>query len=89
MTADHPPSLSGFTVAELAARLRVSPDKIRSWIASGQLAAINTAAKLCGRPRWVVTPDGLAAFEKTRSGGPPPKPRRRRRRLELVDYYVD
>jgi len=88
MTADHPSLLLGFTVADLAARFRVSPDKIRSWINKGQLAAINTAATLSGKPRWVITPDALAAFERSRLGGlQPMPPRRRRRRAHEVDFY--
>jgi hypothetical protein len=77
----------GYTVADLAARLRVSPDKIRGWITSGQLAALNTRSVVCGRPRWVVTPDALAAFEQRRASGAPTKPTRRRRRQDAVDYY--
>ena len=84
-----PETAHGYTVADLAARLRVSPDKIRLWIAKGELAAVNTAAALCGRPRWVVSAEGLAAFEARRAAAPPPKPRRRRRQPALFDYYKD
>jgi hypothetical protein len=79
---------SGLTVADLARRYRVSPDKVRAWIRRGELAAVNTASALCGKPRWVVTAEALAAFEKRR-GGPPPAPPRRRRRPAVVDYYPD
>src|SRR5437667_12869674 len=74
---------SGLTVRDLARRYRVGADKVRSWIARGELAAINTAATLCGRPRWVVTADTLAEFERRRTGGPPAKPARRCKRREL------
>ena len=50
---------------------------------------MNTAAAMCGRPRWVVSAEGLAAFEARRAAAPPPKPQRRRRRPEMVDYYKD
>jgi hypothetical protein len=73
----------------MARRYRVSPDKVRGWIARGELAAINTAAMLCGKPRWVIPPEALAAFERRRAGGPPTKPPRRRRRTAEVDYYPD
>jgi excisionase family DNA binding protein len=89
MVVDDDVSPSGFTVAEVARRLRVSPDKVRLWIRRGELKAINTATALCGRPRWVVTAESLAEFENMRAGGPPPKPQRRRRQLDLVDYYSD
>jgi hypothetical protein len=78
----------GFTVADVAARYRVSPDKVRGWIAKGVLRAINTATVLCARPRWVVPPEALAEFERGRQGGPLPKPVRRKR-LPPKDYYPD
>jgi len=81
------PRPAGLTVADLARRYRVSPDKVRAWISRGELAAVNVASALCGKPRWVVTAEALAAFERARAGGPPPKPQRRRRRQEVIDYY--
>jgi hypothetical protein len=75
------------TVADVARRHRVGEDKVRFWIARGELHAINTAAVLCGRPRWVILPEALAEFEERRAGGPAPKPPRRRRRPEPHDYY--
>jgi hypothetical protein len=73
----------------MARRYRVGEDKVRGWIARGELRAINTAAALCGRPRWVVPVDALAEFERRRAGGPPPDPPHRRRRRTVVDYYPD
>jgi hypothetical protein len=73
----------------VARRYRVGPDKVRRWIGRGELAAVNTASALCGRPRWVVSPEALAEFERRRAGGPAPKPTRRRRRSAGVDYYPD
>jgi hypothetical protein len=84
-----PETARGYTVADLAKRYRVGPDKVRGWIARGELAAVNTAAALCGKPRWVVSADALAAFEGRRAGGPLPKPVRRSRRAETTDYYPD
>jgi hypothetical protein len=79
----------GLTVRDLARRYRIGCDKVRTWINRGELAAINTAATLCGKPRWVVTAEALAAFERRRAGGPPPKAPRRRRRQALIDFYPD
>lgn len=80
---------SGLTVADFAQRYRVGPDKVRGWIARGELQAINTASVLCGKPRWVITPESLAAFERRRQGGEPAKatPKRRRRQPDMVEYY--
>ncbi len=80
----------GYTVRDVARRYRVSPDKVRAWIARGELRAVNTSTALCGRPRWVVSPDALAEFERRRAGGPPPpKPRRQRRPAQQIDFYPD
>lgn len=83
-----PEPIRGLTVRDVAARLRVGTSKVRAWIARGQLAALNTADVVCGRPRWVVTPEALAEFEARRSSAPPPKPARRRR-LAVRDYYPE
>jgi hypothetical protein len=84
---DSPPA--GLTVADVARRYRVSPDKVRLWIGRGELSAINTAAVLCGKPRWVITPDALASFERGRQGGKLSRPPRRKKRTCLVDYFPD
>jgi hypothetical protein len=89
---DHPPPVSlaaGLTVRDVARRYRVSPDKVRGWIRSGQLVAINTGSSLCCKPRFVVLPEALAAFERNRQAAPPPKPTRRKKRSNKVDYYPD
>jgi hypothetical protein len=89
MSADTPPAQAGLTVADVARRYRVGEGKVRLWIRRCELAAVNTAAVLCGRPRWVIPADALAAFERRRAGGSPPKPPRRRRRQVAVDYFPD
>jgi excisionase family DNA binding protein len=81
--------LAGLTVADVARRYRVGEDKVRRWIRSGELPAINTSSTRCGRPRYVVTADALAAFEAGRSPATPPKPKRRKRQPHLIDYYPD
>jgi transposase len=86
---DRDSTLTGLTVRDVAHRYRVGEDKVRTWIASGELAAVNTASAICGRPRWVVLPDHLAAFEQRRSSAPAPMPARRRKSINLVDFYPD
>jgi Helix-turn-helix domain len=78
----------GLTVADLARRWRVSEDKIRGWIRTGELRAVNTAASLAARPRWVVAPSAVADFEQQRSAATP-RPTRRKRRQAGVDFYPD
>jgi hypothetical protein len=84
---DSPPP--GLTVADVARRYRVGQEKVRGWITRGELVAVNTAAVLCGRPRWVVLPDALERFERGRAAAQPRPTRHRRRRPEAVDYYPD
>jgi transposase len=80
----------GLTTRDVAQRYRVGEDKVRAWIARGELAAVNTATTLCGKPRWVVLPEALAEFERRRRGGPAEKLKaRRRRQLGAVDYFAD
>jgi hypothetical protein len=77
------------TVLDLARRWRVSPDKIRRFITTGQLSAINVASTACGKPRWIVLPDAVAAFEQRRSAAPPRPARRKRKQGTAIDYYPD
>jgi excisionase family DNA binding protein len=77
------------TPRELAKLLRVSADRVRYWIRSGQLHAINVATARCGRPRFIILPPHLTEFERTRRAGPAPKPVRRRKRTCFVDYFPD
>ena len=89
MNEPHLTAARGFTVADLAARYRVGEDKIRAWIRAGLLRAINTSSASCARPRFVILPEHLAAFEQARSACRPPKPPRRRKRTGQVDFYPD
>ena len=45
---------SSYKVGELAKILRVSPDKIRSWIRSGELGAVNVANVRCAKPQFII-----------------------------------
>jgi len=81
----------GLTTVEVARLLRVSPDKVRTWIRQGSLRAVNTATKR-GRVRYVVLPDALREFAQRHAAAtdtPTPPPRRRRRPTDWVDFYPD
>jgi hypothetical protein len=88
VTSTEPTAQRGLTTADVANRFRVGEDKVRRWIETGELHAINTATVICAKPRWVITADALAAFERRRSSAPLPKPARRRRR-EQIDHFAD
>jgi len=79
----------GLTVRDVVRRYRVGEDKVRAWIARGELRAINTAAVLCGRPRWVILADSLTEFERARLGGPVPKPIQRKGQTSEIDFFPD
>jgi excisionase family DNA binding protein len=89
LTAGLPETTRGLTTRELARYLRISPDRVRAMIASGELGAINTSATKCSRARYVVLPEHLAAWVRQRAAGPAPRPPRRTQRIALVDFYPD
>jgi hypothetical protein len=69
--------------------LRVSEDKIRLWIRSGELPALNTARTRSGKPRFVILPHAIEQFAAARSPAVPPKPARRKKRTMEIDFYPD
>jgi excisionase family DNA binding protein len=78
------------TVREVAARYRVSKDKVLGWIRRGELSAINTMNVRCGKPRFVILPEAMAAFERGRQAEATNAPKaRRRRRMAVIDFYPD
>jgi hypothetical protein len=94
MSPDREPAAAtayGFTVTDVAKRYRVGPDKVRSWIRRGELSAVNTADAVCGKPRFVITPEALERFEAGRlaATAPPKAAKRRKPPKGLVDFYPD
>lgn len=79
----------GLTPNEIGKLLRVSPDKVRAWIARGELKAINTSTSRCGRPRFIVLAHHLAEFEQSHAAAQPAPAPRRRRQPAIHDYYPD
>jgi excisionase family DNA binding protein len=58
------------TPPQLARRFGVGPDKVLAWIRSGELPAINGAAKPNGRPRYLIDKADVEAFEAQRQVRP-------------------
>jgi excisionase family DNA binding protein len=85
-----PLSDAPLTPPEVARRLRVSADKVRSWIMRGELRAVNVADRVGGRPRWRIALEAVEEFERRRAAlSARPKGRRRREPLpkDFVRYY--
>jgi transposase len=78
----------GLTTREVARRYRASPATVLTWIRRGELVAVKRATALCGKPKWVILPDALQAFEQRRTSAPDPKPAMRRR-PPWKDYFPD
>ena len=75
------------TTTEVARRLGVSADKIRYWITTRELRAINVALRRGGRPRWRIAVEDLAAFLAARTVTPEPVVKRRRKNSTVIEFY--
>lgn len=78
------------TPNDLARRYSIGIHKVLTWIAKGELRAVNVAADPRGRPQWSITAEDLAAFESRRLATPPlPKPQRRtkKRDASIIKFY--
>jgi hypothetical protein len=57
------------TPPRLAKKWGIHPDKVRKWIASGELRAMNLGTDPNGRPRYRILIDEVERFEASRSTG--------------------
>jgi hypothetical protein len=88
MPTKAPPAHAKLTPPEVAKRFRCSPEKVIAWILAGELHAINVAARLGGRPRWLIDQKDLADFERRRSAAPLPRRQRTKAAAKgFVRYY--
>ena len=79
---------SKLTPPEIARRYGCSPEKVLTWIKTGELAAMNAATLPGGKPRYLIDVAALRAFEAARTVVPPPQPTRcRRRDPEVIEYF--
>lgn len=65
-----------YTLTDLKQILRVDKAKLREWIESGELEAINVGTR--DAPRWRISPAALEAWRISRRVVPQSTPRRRR-----------
>ncbi len=85
----HKNPVAGLTVREVALRYRVGEDKVRAWIRNGELRAINTAALVCGKCRWVIPPEALPEFERRRAASTEKPKSQKRAHTSAIDFYPD
>ena len=88
------PTRRKLSVPEYAKQLGVAEKKIRDFIQSRELRAINLARSTQGRPRYAIDVDDIAAFEKAREVIPDSAPstsRKSRKRTagQIKDYFED
>ena len=74
------------TPPELAARYGCNASKVRGWIRDGELAAIDLATRGSSKPRYKISPEAIAEFERRRSATPRPRPIRRRRPAAIKSF---
>jgi hypothetical protein len=81
----------GQTPNEFGAIRRISPDRVRAMIRSGELMALNISPTRAGKPRFVILPEHAAEWEQRHMAATPeqPAPRRRRKVTATIDYYPD
>ncbi len=80
-------SVRYLTPPEVAEQFGINSSKVLMWIRSGELAAINVAASLLGRPRWRISQADLAVFAQRRQAITPPKSRPRRKTVGVIQFF--
>jgi excisionase family DNA binding protein len=80
---------STLTLPEVAERYGVTVRTTLSWIAQGELKAINVArSRNAMKPRWRITKEALEAFELARTNSPTqPRKRRKRQPGHVIEFY--
>lgn len=76
------------TPPQLAAEYGCSSETIHSHIKAGRLKAFSLSPPNCKRPRWLISPEAVAEFERTYAYQTTPKPRRSRRKTKAFTEYV-
>jgi excisionase family DNA binding protein len=67
------------SVADAAAMLSISEERVRDLIHAGGLPAVDISAQRGGKPRYRIAVEALNAWLAGRSTVPPPRPQRRPR----------
>jgi hypothetical protein len=83
MRADRP----YLTPPEYGRRIGVHRDRIIAFIRRGELRAIDVSEPGTSRPRYRISPEAIAEFERRRSAVALPKPIRRRRHPTIKSFF--
>ena len=80
LTDQHADRAGRYLTPPEFAKLRgIDVHRVLAWIRSGELAAINVASTLSGRPRYRIRPEDAEAFERRRLVLPMPSAAKRKR----------
>ena len=80
------PLMRLLSVADTAARLRISDDAVLAHIRAGRLRAANVGLGP-RRPRWRITEEALETYLAAATVTPAPARRRRRRDAAVTEYF--
>lgn len=75
----HQEQAATLTPPKLAKRWGVSAETVIGFILAGELEGFNVASRNSTRPRYRITREAIADFERRRSAVVAPTPRRRRK----------
>jgi excisionase family DNA binding protein len=79
---------SWLTPTQVAEQLGCDTSNVWSWIAAGQLPAVDVSKGAHGRPRWRIDPNELQAFLlKRRHRQPASRARRHRAVPGVVEFF--
>lgn len=79
-------SSSYLTVAEVAARIRVSAPSVLTLIRRGEIIASNVSMGI-RRPRWRINPADLDRWLASRQTRPTTRITRRRRMQNIIEFF--
>jgi excisionase family DNA binding protein len=81
---------NAFTIREVAALYSVSAKTVATWIASGELRAVNVGRRLLSKkPRFRVTRAALDSFElaRTPTAAPQRLTGRKKQQTGVIEFY--
>lgn len=81
-----------YSVRDVQKRYGVTTKTVLGWIHSGELKAFNVGRRIDSKkPRWRITAEALADFERLRTPSPPPQKVRSRKWPDegVIQFYAE